>query len=148
MNAQYLNSLKAGIKTAVIVFITSLVGVLTQLYAAVQSWSVDGNPPDPGVLKSALVSAVIALGLGVGNVVLRFVQAAGVPLFGTILDKIIGVIPDYLPPPEAPVDELGPNVGLNRDADKGFTSLQTVVLVLAAILAVVLIIHFVDVNVK
>lgn len=116
MNAQYLNSLKAGIKTAVIVFITSLVGVFTQLFAAFQSWSVDGNPPNPGVFKAALVSAGIAFALGVGNVVIRFIQAAGVPFVGALFDKLIGVIPDYLPPPVAPVDEIGPDVGLNRDA--------------------------------
>lgn len=117
MNPQYLNSLKAGIKTAVITFITAMVGVLTQLMAAFQSWSVDGNPPDISVLKGTAVAAGLALVVGVGNVVLRFVQAASVPFIGTVLDKVIGVIPDYLPPPEAPVDAIGPaNPGLNRNA--------------------------------
>lgn len=152
MKPPYLNSLKAGIKTAVITFITAMVGVVTSLMSAAQSWANTGNPPDLSVLRGTAVAAVLALVIGVGNVGLRFIQAGAVPLLGTALDKIIGVIPDYLPPPESPVDAIGEDhPGLNRDADKdqGQSApawLWYVVGLAILILVIILIIQNVDIK--
>lgn len=117
MNPQYLNSLKAAIKTAVVTFITTLIASAATLMDALRSWTVDGNPPNMDTYQKVGLAAVLALLVGVGNAVIRFIQAAGVPFIGGLFDKLVGVIPDYLPPPEAPVDAIGdPNPGLNRDA--------------------------------
>lgn len=116
MNPQYLNSLKAGYKTAVITFVTTIVSALPGFMDAIRSATVDGNPPDMDVWQKLGLSAVLALVVGLGNVTVRFIQAAAIPFVGALFDKVIGVIPDYLPPPEAPIDAMGPDVGLNRDA--------------------------------
>ena len=138
MKPQYLNSLKAGIKTAVITFITTMVDVLTSLMSAFQDWSTTGNAPDLSILKGTAVAAALAMVVGIGNVVLRFIQAAAIPFLGAALDKVLGVIPDYLPPPASPVDNIGePNPGLNRDVGQASSTAITVVAVLAAVALVI-----------
>lgn len=107
MKPEYLNALKSGIKTAIITFITSLVGSLALLMDALRSWTATGNPPDLSVLQGVVWAAALALLIGVGNALMRFIQAAAVPFIGAGLDKIIGVGPAYLPPPESPVDKIG-----------------------------------------
>lgn len=118
-NPQYINSLKAGIKTTIITFVTTILAALPGLMDAVKSWTVDGNPPNMDSYQKLGLAAVLALIVGLGNTVMRFLQAAGVPFIGALFDKLLGVIPDYLPPDEGPVDDLGDNApGLNRDAPK------------------------------
>lgn len=144
-----INSLKAGVKTAVIVFITAMLGVLTLLGDALVSWATEGNPPDLSVLKGTAVAAVLAAVIGLVNTLLRLAQAHAVPLVSTLLDKLLGSIPDYLPPAEGPVDNLVDAApGVNPKDDAGYTTLTTVLIVLAIIVCVVLLIKFVDVNVQ
>lgn len=136
MKPEYLNSLKAGIKTAVITFIVTLIAGLVTLMDALRSWTTSGNPPDMDALQKFGWAALLALLIGLGNTVVRFLQAAGVPLVSQILDKLIGVIPDYLPPQEGPVDAIGdPNPGLNRDQGSGDNT--TILFIAAAIVIIV-----------
>lgn len=130
MKPEYVNSLKAGIKTAVITFVTSLIATAARLMDAVRSWTVDGNPPNMDVFQATAWAAVLALIIGVGNTAMRFLQAAGVPFVGAMFDKMIGVLPHYPPPPEAPVDQIGPD-------DRGESTVMIVVGVLAAVALVI-----------
>lgn len=130
MKPEYLAALKSGIKTSIIVFITSLVAGLVRLMDVLRSWTVDGNPPNMAVLQSLLWSAVLALLLGVGNSLVRFAQAAAVPFVGALFDKIVGVAPVYNPPPEAPVDKIGEDP---INPDKGESTLVVVLCVLGII---------------
>lgn len=138
MKPEYLAALKSGIKTSIIVFITSLVAGLVRLMDVLRSWTVDGNPPDMAVLQGLLWSAMLALLLGVGNSLVRFAQAAAVPFVGALFDKIVGVAPVYNPPPEAPVDKIGEDP---IDPDRGESTIMVVVLVLAAVALVLYIVN-------
>jgi len=107
MKPEYLNSLKAGIKTAFVTFITTMVAGLVMLMDALRAWTVDGDPPDMDIVQKFALAAVLALLIGLGNTLLRFAQAAAVPFVSALLDKVLGAAPTYAPLPQAPVDRVG-----------------------------------------
>lgn len=137
MKPEYLNALKAGIKTAFITFITTIIAASATLMDGIRSWTVDGNPPNMDTFQKLALAALLALLVGVGNAVIRFIQAAGVPFLGAIFDKTIGTAPTYIPPPESPVDALGPA----KMSDRGESTIVVVVCVLACIALVIFILN-------
>lgn len=138
MPVKLADPLKAGIKTSIATFITSILAIFAKLYDGLQSWSANGNPPDVAVLKGGLIAAVVALGLGLMNALYRFLQTVQVPLLGALFDKALGTVPSYAPPrpTENVVDEIGPNPD-----DRGESTIVIVVLVLAAIALVLYIVN-------
>lgn len=97
MKPEYINALKAGVKTAMFTFVTGIIAVITTLASALQDAVLKGNPPDLEFLPGVLWSLLGALGIGIVNASVRFVQAAGIPLFTQVFDKVFGAIPVYVP---------------------------------------------------
>lgn len=93
-----LDTLKAGIKTAVITFAATVVALVVGLLAALADWAQDGPAPDVGHLRGLIVAAVLALAAGVLNTIARYVQVAGVPFLAKLVDRLLGAVPTY---PEA-----------------------------------------------
>lgn len=94
-----LDTLKAGLKTAMITFLSTLVlllvGVMTRL---ADSLSGSGTGPDWNALGAAALAAVVALFAGVLNTTARYLQVRGVPLLSGLVDRLLGAAPSY---PEA-----------------------------------------------
>jgi hypothetical protein len=90
-----LDSLKAGLKTSIVTFIVGLVLALSGLVNEVNAYVTDGNPIDWSVGTSAVVALAGALLVGALNALMRFVQVAGVPFLGSLVDKILGAVPAY-----------------------------------------------------
>jgi flagellar biosynthesis protein FliQ len=93
---KYLNALKAGIKTAVFVFVAGLIGMITNISSAIASAATEGNPPDLDFVPGALWTLVAALLVGLLNTGVRFLQAVGIPYLTIVFDKVFGAIPVYV----------------------------------------------------
>lgn len=102
-----LDSLKAGIKTAVVVFLTALVSLLVLAITEALDWinSSGTDVIDWSNMRKVAIAAAVALAVGVLNALLRFVQVAGVPFIGKLVDKVLGAVPAY---PEQNVDKVVP----------------------------------------
>ena len=81
---------RAGIATAVFVFITGVSASLVGWLNDVAGWATGGGKvpfPDPSVLRGAILSAGVAAGVGLVNAVIRAVQ-----------ERVrVGLTPDYTP---------------------------------------------------
>lgn len=105
------DALLAGIKTTVISFLTGLLLLFVSVLDKLAEWASKGNPPDLAVVKGAVVVLLLALATGVLNSLARYAQVSGIPLIGTFVDKVLGQVPKYLPPPQGPIDEIGDDKG-------------------------------------
>jgi len=90
-----LDTLKAGIKTAIITFIAASVAVAVGLLGALAEWAQGGQAPDLAAAKGIVIAAVLALAAGVANTLARYVQVTAVPFLGGFVDKILGAVPVY-----------------------------------------------------
>lgn len=93
-----LDTLKAGIKTAIVTFLTVLVGAVTGLVNEANEWLADRDPVDLSVAKVAVLAGLAALGTGLLNTGLRYLQVAGVPFLASLVTRVLGAVPAY---PEA-----------------------------------------------
>lgn len=95
-----LDTLKAGLKTAIVTFIGATIAIVVGLLGALADWAQDGSAPDLGNVRGLAVAAALALVVGVLNTVARYVQVAGVPFLAAIVDRILGAVPAYPEPAE------------------------------------------------
>lgn len=81
---------KAGVMTAVFVFVTGLAATLTGWINDLADWATPGSGvpfPDPSVVRGALVTAAVAAATAFVNAAIRAIQ-----------EKLgLGLTPDYTP---------------------------------------------------
>lgn len=104
-----LDTLKAGIKTAVVVFLTALLSLLVLAITETLDWinSSGTDVIDWSNMRKVAIAAAVALAVGLLNALLRFVQVAGVPFIGKLVDRILGAVPAY------------PEPGMTKSIDAG-----------------------------
>lgn len=93
-----IDALKAGVKTSVVTFLSTVVVLVVGLLNQLAEWSQAGNPPDIGNVRGLFVAAVLALCAGVLNSLARFAQVAGVPFIGGLVTRLLGAVPTYPEP--------------------------------------------------
>jgi hypothetical protein len=104
-----LDSVKAGVKTAIVAFLGQGFLAVTGLINEVQEYAQKGDPIDMSVAKAVMIAAVSSLVLGLLNTTLRFLQAIKAPIIAWVVTKLLGAVPAY---PEAGVTKVlvDPNV--------------------------------------
>jgi hypothetical protein len=90
-----LDTLKAGIKTAIVTAIVGLVLAISGLVNEINAWATDGDPVDWSIGTATLLTLGGALLVGILNALLRFIQVAGVPFLSKVIDKLLGAVPAY-----------------------------------------------------
>lgn len=125
-----LDPLRAGIKTALVTFLSTLAVLLVGILDELSAWATAGTPPDIGYIKGTVMAAALAFAAGVLNTLARFAQTAGTPFISGLVDKVLGAPPIYTPPPEGPADLPGAD-------DMGQSPIYLIVAVLAAVALVI-----------
>lgn len=133
-----LDALKAGIKSAVVTFLLGIALALSGLVNEVNDFVSEGNPIDLSVFTAAALALAGALGVGVLNALMRYVQVAGVPFLAAIVDRLLGAVPAYPEAGTPKVVDPPPTIAEQgmRPKDTGDISVGLIVVIVCIVVAV------------